>query len=56
MWQTARGKGVSIQGTPDAWTSGAEPDIESLSTKDHSLGLDVVLDLGGTTHQACPTE
>ena len=55
VWDTSRGKGVMLQGAPDAWSSSADDANDPLSTRDTALSLDVAIDLGPMTHQACPT-
>ena len=55
IWRTSRGKDVSITGTPAAWSTAPDAELDVLSTSDHALGLNDAVDVGPITHQACPT-
>jgi hypothetical protein len=55
IWRTSRGKDVSITGTPAAWSTAPDAELDSLATKSHALALNDNAEVGSITHQACPT-
>lgn len=56
IWLTSNGHNVILVGTPGSWSPAAEGESDSLSTKDHSLQLNIdPMPLGEIKNQACTT-